>query len=200
MLEVFFGITGAQPPISVITGEMMLPVTAIALVIAIIVNIKRKTGVIRTLFWVAVILYMSALIELFFFPIPCYPSEWAVGREYSNPSVNFVPFVNILSAQHFVIVRNLLGNILVFVPLGFLVPYMIKGEKKIKKTAFVVVSSSVGVELIQFIGSFLIFRMGWKVVDIDDVIMNTIGGLIGILCYSIFNTLSHNAKPMSVTM
>jgi len=200
MLEIFFGITGAQPPISVITGEMMLPVTAIAFLIAMIVNIKRKTGVVRTLFWVAIILYISVLIELFFFPIPCYPSEWAVGREYTKPSMNFVPFVNILSTQPFVIVRNLFGNILVFVPLGFLVPYMMKSEKKIKKTLIIVVLSSIGVELIQFIGSFMIFRMDWKVVDIDDLIMNTIGGLIGIGCYLMFNKLTRHTKPTSFTM
>jgi glycopeptide antibiotics resistance protein len=186
MLEFFFGIQGTSPPVSTVSGELLLPVMGITVIVALIINIKRKTGDARTLFWIVLIIYIFALIELFFFPIPCYPSEFAAAREVSHPRLNYIPFVNILGAPAFLIVRNLLGNILVFVPLGFFVPYMVKGKEKIGKSVLVVFLSAIFVELLQFIGSFLIFQMAWKIVDIDDIIMNTIGGLMGIVCYLLF--------------
>lgn len=72
-------------------------------------------------------------------------------------------------------------NTCMFVPLGFLLPYVFdryrkNGRRKILVTSFL---ASLAIENIQ-----LVTRMGYY--DIDDLFTNTLGGLIGYLLYIAF--------------
>jgi len=190
MLQLFFGIQGASAPVSRLTGELMLPFIAIGLLIVMIVNIKKNTGVVPTLFWMAFVLYISMVIELVFFPVPFNPAEFEEGRRFSHPVMNLIPFVDILCSPISVVIRNLVGNLLLLVPLGFSLPIILKGQRVKQKPIIILTVSAIAVELIQFIGSFLIFKMNWKIVDIDDVIMNILGGLVGLASYYILSIIS----------
>jgi len=75
---------------------------------------------------------------------------------------------------------NLLGNIAVFVPFGFFVPLLWK-KMNFGKTVLSGALLSVSIEFIQlFMPRFT---------DIDDVILNTLGTLIGALIYMAVNKL-----------
>lgn len=98
-------------------------------------------------------------------------------------TTNFVPFETILRyinySQYFnwdIIIVNLLGNLLIFTPMGFLLPLL---SKKFRK-AWVIIClgffASLAVETIQFI-----FTVGSA--DIDDLILNTIGAWLGYIAY-----------------
>lgn len=105
--------------------------------------------------------------------------------DYSNwrLTTNFVPFETILRyinySQYFnldIIIINLLGNLLIFTPMGFLLPLL---SKKFRKAWTVICAgflSSLAVETIQFI-----FTVGSA--DIDDLILNTLGAWFGYLAY-----------------
>ena len=67
--------------------------------------------------------------------------------------------------------ENLLGNILLFLPIGILVP-LVSGWKKWYKTALISFGSSLLIEIVQ-----LITKRGY--VDPDDVIFNVTGAMIG---------------------
>lgn len=74
------------------------------------------------------------------------------------------------------LLTNLVGNILVFAPMGILIPIMRK-----KKTGFFTVLASsfflsLFIETVQ-----LVFRVG--VFDVDDLLMNTIGGGLGYVLF-----------------
>ena len=101
--------------------------------------------------------------------------------------VNLVPFKgietmmrNILYADYYGIEKDfLIGNILLFLPFGFLVPLVFKKCNKYYKEIVACILGVLVVELIQFAlvsGSF----------DIDDFIYNIIGGFIGFGLYLIF--------------
>ena len=78
--------------------------------------------------------------------------------------------------------RNLIGNILVFMPLGFFIPLLFDKFNNFKKVLKVGCLSSLAIELSQlFVGS--------NVCDIDDVIYNTLGALAGFICYKTFETI-----------
>ena len=66
---------------------------------------------------------------------------------------------------------NVLGNILLFLPIGILVP-PVSGWRKWYKTALISFGSSLLIELIQ-----LVTRRGYF--DPDDVILNVAGAMIG---------------------
>lgn len=70
---------------------------------------------------------------------------------------------------------NLLGNIVIFVPLGVYVN-LLSRDKAIWKSVLVIVMVSIAVEVVQYV-----FMLG--IGDIDDVILNGIGGLAGVLLY-----------------
>ncbi|MGV8905580.1 MAG: VanZ family protein [Acetobacterium sp.] len=73
--------------------------------------------------------------------------------------------------------KNLVGNILIFVPLGFLFPLCRKKNVRFFEAFLVILGSSCAIELIQFL--FLTSRRA----DVDDVILNLVGGIIGYLIY-----------------
>lgn len=104
-------------------------------------------------------------------------------QDNSYGTNNLVPFkeifrYNINSKLFF---KNVIGNILLFIPFGIFVSYYIKN-----KTFFPVLSLSLIVSCaIEYIQSVI-----GRTVDIDDVILNTIGGTLGYLIYKLQDKIS----------
>ena len=89
---------------------------------------------------------------------------------------NFIPFKEIFrySIGSHKFMRNVLGNIVLFVPYGFLSSYLLK-TKKVSVSLILTLIASATIEVVQYyIG---------RVFDIDDIILNVIGGTIGGLIY-----------------
>lgn len=92
---------------------------------------------------------------------------------------NLVPLrtinMYILHHAHFnwnTLVANLIGNIVVFIPLGCIYAYFIQGLKRFVPFVLSIIVTIVVVEGVQ-----LLLRLGSF--DIDDIILNSIGGIIG---------------------
>lgn len=74
---------------------------------------------------------------------------------------------------------NLFGNIIVFMPLGFLLTSLLKRRGSLKSTlafSFFIVLFAESMQLIMKVGVF----------DVDDIILNLIGCLIGYFVHGIF--------------
>jgi len=94
-------------------------------------------------------------------------------------SVNLIPFLTIKNytsliayGRYQLFMINVIGNIIVFIPLGYLIAkYFIKSKKKY---IFFIIAISIPciIEITQYI-----FRVG--ILDIDDVILNFIGIVLG---------------------
>ena len=70
--------------------------------------------------------------------------------------------------------HNLAGNILGFVPAGFFIPIMWKDKRGFFFTVCMTFQLSLQAEILQ-----LIFRVGSF--DVDDLLLNTFGGILGYL-------------------
>ena len=71
---------------------------------------------------------------------------------------------------------NIWGNIIIFMPFGFFIPTVVKKAKNIVIVTILSFVFSVSVEVTQLLtkaGSF----------DVDDLLLNTIGGAIGYILY-----------------
>ena len=77
---------------------------------------------------------------------------------------------------------NVYGNVLGFLPFGLFLPMLHRHFRKFPKTTLVCLLFSCGVELTQ-----LVTRRGSC--DIDDVILNTLGGMIGYGLFRICNAV-----------
>ncbi|MBB1286569.1 VanZ family protein [Flavisolibacter sp. BT320] len=148
---------------------------------------KKKRLILVIVFWG----YLAALIRivlfkgLFFFRIV--PASSYYKKHHANSSYrdyNVVPFRTIkffltdsvsTSSAFF----NLAGNILLFVPLGLLLPLVVRSTATFVKIMVSTMALSVCFEVYQRIA-----QIGKA--DIDDVLLNTLGGMIG---YGIFSFL-----------
>lgn len=89
--------------------------------------------------------------------------------------------------------RNIIGNIILFVPFGFFVSYYLKLDKK-SFIFFTTLFVSIIIELIQL-------KIG-RAFDVDDIILNIVGGMLGYILYrivdKIFSKSSENFKGVIV--
>lgn len=78
--------------------------------------------------------------------------------------------------------ENLAGNIVVFVPFGFLFPYVIKKGKNFLVMLLHVFLLVLGIEVFQLFSAFGAF-------DVDDILLNCLGAVTGYLFYLIYHKI-----------
>lgn len=84
----------------------------------------------------------------------------------------------------FATASNLLGNILIFLPFGFFMP-MASMRRSFCVTTIYSLLLSVIVEtsqLLMQVGSF----------DVDDLLLNTVGGMLGFIAFAVCNVIRRN--------
>ncbi len=130
------------------------------------------------------ILYMGTLFYLVFF-------SYAYGRNNAQilryQNMNLIPFATIQKYTHawgavsnMVIITNILGNIVAFIPFGLLLPVLKPSLKGLWRIFFASLGLSAFIELVQGL-------LGVGVMDVDDLILNVLGGLVGYLVFRLFS-------------
>lgn len=144
------------------------------------------------LLYVSFAIYLALLLYLLFF------QRMAIGGgHFATRSVNLAPFATIRNYAEVgqglydsFAWTNIFGNILMFAPLGLYLPVMISG-KKIRTYALWLLLFTVCAEILQWI-----FAIG--VTDIDDVILNWLGGMMGLMAYKILLALFRQEHRVKV--
>lgn len=130
--------------------------------------------------WVAFILYIGLLV---YFTIFAESMGRTVPIVSSSYRYNLVPLKEI---KRFLcntdtlgwkpVILNVVGNVVAFIPFGYFLPRLFKYRIKFIRAALITFDLSLAIEIIQ-----LLTRVGS--LDVDDLFLNTIGGVIGyILC------------------
>ncbi len=109
---------------------------------------------------------------------------------YEGYRYNIVPFTEIKRYMYLFrdgnyeiyAIMNLFGNLILFMPFGFFIPALFHKKYLLIRVILHSFFLSVSVELIQ-----LISRVGSF--DIDDIILNTIGGIVGFIVYIIIRSI-----------
>ena len=117
-------------------------------------------------YWIVLLFYSYLLIDTVFF-----------ARD-ARRSINLIPF-DMIAEQGFTL--NVWGNILMFIPLGLYFADLMKKFRFWKVLGYII-GTSLGIEVMQYI-----FKRGAS--DIDDLLLNTAGGLIGIFIYLVFKAI-----------
>jgi glycopeptide antibiotics resistance protein len=108
-----------------------------------------------------------------------------VDRGYHWRSNNFVPFKTIhfylflANVNLMIRIENLVGNIIGFVPFGFIFPLIFKHWRKLSMILIATFCLSLTYEVLQLLFEFGSF-------DVDDLILNTLGGILGYIPFKIF--------------
>ena len=143
---------------------------------------KHRVKKLGTAFFV---LYVLILVYLLFFS-EGYGRVADAEREFRY---NFVPFVEIRrfwvyrdQLGMFAVFTNIFGNVIGFIPYGFILPVIIH---RCRNGSFIILSGfalSLTVETIQ-----LVTRSGCF--DVDDLILNTLGAAMGYLIFAVCDHL-----------
>ena len=82
---------------------------------------------------------------------------------------------------------NVVGNIVVFIPLGVFLPKLFAKCRKLLWVGLLSLEVSIIVEVTQ-----LIAKVGCC--DVDDLLLNTLGGILGYLVYKVLAGLLHKFR------
>jgi len=131
----------------------------------------------RPALWTVFIIYCLVLVEVLFLSRGA-RSDYSYA-EYMRQFTNFIPFKTIIEyVQRYIdgyrnlSVLNLLGNFVLFVPMGMALPCLSKRLNRFWKVTLTVLGMVVLVEIAQGL-----MRVGS--IDIDDVIFNVVGAMVG---------------------
>lgn len=143
-------------------------------------NYSRKRVILSLLF----LGYLCLVIKLFIFKYPfcqlkTIMDTWEKGVILEGlDTANFTLFKTIKMYIHYSYklnsFENLVGNVMVFVPFGYLLPFVREKKTTILTVLFYAFMFSFGIELFQLFSAFGAF-------DVDDLLLNSIGGLLGYL-------------------
>lgn len=153
--------------------EFSLPMIIISVVVAItlraadIVKNKKEFCFYKELIALSFIIYILCLFQVVTF------------QDNNNiSSNNLIPFREMfrydLGSRLFL--KNVLGNIIMFLPYGFFTSYFLK-EKKLLPILILTIVTSLTIECTQL--------MIGRVFDIDDILLNIMGGVLGHYLYII---------------
>ncbi|MGL6197321.1 MAG: VanZ family protein [Lacrimispora sphenoides] len=159
----------------------------------------NKRERIETVFLYGVfICYILLLIKILFLSrvslLELFHSQRTIVR-----SINLIPFHSIMeyisggseNLKRFAF-GNVVGNVAIFVPFGIYFP-LFKNDKRVMNNLLFIFLVSLLVEIIQGL-----FGIGAS--DIDDVILNCLGGWIGILGYKFSLFLLRDEKKVRTTI
>ena len=155
---------------SVIDIAWPMVLISIVILVSLRVTYLIKTG--KHLY-----LYKELLMLSFIIYILCLFQVVTFQDDVSWSTNNFIPFREIFRYKigSRLFLKNILGNMLLFLPFGFFTSHYIKIEKP--STIFVLTFiASVSIESVQM-------AIG-RVFDVDDIILNICGGFIGYYIYA----------------
>lgn len=139
---------------------------------------ERRRSLVRA---VVFITYLVFLMYIMFFAEML--GRTGADREYSynlqlfKEIGRFIRYRDVLGMR--AVFWNLGGNVLCFMPFGFFVPWMWKNMDRPWLAVLLSLYLSLLIELTQLflrVGSF----------DVDDLLLNSIGGLAGYVCYKLW--------------
>lgn len=145
---------------------------------------------VRTVFGGLFLFYVLCVLALVFFPLPdAAQAARLSGHEIQLVSFQFVadflretPLVlsdarTYLPALFDRTVLQVVCNILMLLPFGMYLRYVCGLD--LGKVALASLAFSAFIELGQLTGLFFVFRGSYRLCDVDDLMLNTLGGLLG---------------------
>ena len=159
----------------------MLVLTVIVLVvlrIGYMIKYKEKFNFYKEFLSLAFIVYILCLFQLV--------TMQDVPGEHGVNITLFKELTRYTVGSH-LFYRNVIGNIVLFIPFGFLTSYYLDLDKK-RYNFLLSLLVAVTIELIQL-------RIG-RAFDIDDILLNIVGSFIGCLIYRLIDRIFENKSEV----
>lgn len=165
------------------TVSHVLPVAVAILVIILFAQWRSQRSLPHLIFCAGFGIYGLAALDITLFPIRVVDSEPYYSGERLLLGINFIPFNFDLSFIPHIVLRQIAQNILLTVPFGFGVSFV--AQVRPRTILWLGLAVGVGIEAAQLMISLLI-GYAYRVIDINDAILNTLGVLIGYVAFRAF--------------
>ncbi|MBC1573284.1 hypothetical protein HB900_02250 [Listeria booriae] len=182
-----------------VTAEEWIWILIIIYAIFLRYWIRKRVPVSRIIFSTTMYVYLACVAGYTILPVRIDPGLTEGGNWYLG--INLIPFASIYDTYVNTVymgmnirigISQIVGNIIMFIPLGCLYPLCSKYHvtwKRMLCTAFVL---SLSIEICQLLQN-IFYQAAYRSADVDDLIWNTTGGLIGyalfLLCKPILQKL-----------
>lgn len=138
--------------------------------------------------WILFYLYIMLLAYFLFFSEEfgrnIKSEEYRYNLEFFKEIKRYIHYRQRVGFINFII--NIFGNVIAFLPFGFMLPLLSVKCRKFLYVTFLSLIFSLSIELVQ-----LALKVG--IFDVDDVLMNTAGGMLGglifFICYGILTLI-----------
>ena len=198
--------------IAIKAGIVLFPIIALLITIPYMIKEYRKYGSVlpfKSLIFYSFVLYLLVAFFLVILPLP----KIEYVRALKTPYINLEPFrfikeINSYSSlvindfstylpalKHSVLYTNIF-NILLTVPFGIYLRYYFK--RKWYEVVLLSLLLSLFFEITQLSGLYGIYPRPYRIFDVDDLIVNTFGGLTGFLVCPLFTFLFPTREKMDL--
>lgn len=177
------------------TALVVFPFIAFFMTVPYMIVQYRKFGsipVLRTIIIFSFVLYLLSSYFLVILPLP--PVEEVAN--YTTPTTQWVPFTFVADFFHDsgIVIQDsstylpallsqsclqVVFNILLLLPLGIYLRYYFK--RNWWQTLLICLGTSLFFEITQLTGLYGIYPRSYRLFDVDDLMLNTLGGMLGFL-------------------
>jgi glycopeptide antibiotics resistance protein len=162
-----------------LSANVIVVVAGVAMIGVVVLGRARALSWLTIIIRCALICAVALVLSVTLFPVPVEARLWRFHRPFSN--LHLSPFGTIRAQLGFGLrhseARELIGNVALFVPLGFLLPAAARTCRRLWVTLGVAAALSVLIETVQAL-------LPSHATDVDDVILNTAGAALGFLAFS----------------
>ncbi|MBO7402921.1 MAG: VanZ family protein [Lachnospiraceae bacterium] len=146
---------------------------------ALVIGIKGgNVSPLRLIGVQASVLYLICLVSVVFFPLPS-AEQVAAMHGYKGQYIPFKFVLDIAREKSLRSVLQVIFNIFMTIPFGLILRYCLG----IKRRNIVILTFllSLLIELAQLTGLFFLYPGSYRLFDVDDLMLNTLGGFLGVV-------------------
>lgn len=162
--------------------------------------LKKHKSLVKYILDQMFIAYLLVVLSLVFLPLP----DAEAVAELTEYKANLIPLKFVYDIFHdrtVTCVCQVLFNIAMMIPFGMYMNYCTSFNKK--KTVIFTFGLSLFIELGQLTGLFFMYGGSYRLFDVNDLILNTLGGLIGyiiIACLESYQTSAHKVPGWKIAL
>lgn len=164
------------------TALLLWPLLSFLLTLPILAYLYHRDGRLKATTILAAyisVLYIAGLVCFTLYPLPS--GDSGPGITYGiPPQFNPLNFINDISKDGIKAVLQLLFNIVLFMPMGFIAKAFLR--LKAAPTFAISLAATCLIETAQLTGLFGLYPYAYRTFEVDDIICNALGAMLGWLC------------------
>ena len=159
--------------------------------------LKKKKSVVYLIFFTIFYVYLFKVLDYTLFQFQSllllkhFMPDLILNGQTAGKNMNLIPLVSLTSQD----LKTSLLNILLLVPFGFGLPFIT--NLRMNKIVVIGALFSIVIEFLQLVTGFMA-KITFRIADINDVIFNTVGVVIGYILFvgfvRIYRHISHNGE------